>query len=74
MTYKSGVYRHHIGMYLGGHAVKLVGWGIDPDGVEYWKVANSWNEEFGENGYFRIVAGNDECGIESRGTAGIPIV
>jgi hypothetical protein len=33
--------------------------------VEYWKVANSWNEYWGERGYFRIRKGTDECGIES---------
>jgi hypothetical protein len=30
----------------GGHAVKFVGWGVEPgigNGVKYWKVANSWN-------------------------------
>lgn len=71
MTYKSGIYQHVEGEYLGGHAVKLVGWGVE-DGVEYWKIANSWNETWGEEGYFRIIAGKDECGIESRGVAGIP--
>ena len=71
MTYKSGIYQHVEGKPLGGHAVKLVGWGVE-DGVEYWKIANSWNETWGEDGYFRIIAGKDECGIESRGVAGIP--
>ena len=71
LTYKSGIYKHVAGKYLGGHAVKLVGWGVE-DGVEYWKIANSWNEDWGENGYFRIVAGKDECGIEVGPIGGIP--
>ena len=71
MTYKSGIYQHVTGEYLGGHAVKLIGWGVE-DGIEYWKIANSWNEDWGEDGYFRIIAGKDECGIESDGVAGIP--
>ena len=71
MTYKSGIYQHVEGSYLGGHAVKLVGWGVE-DGIEYWKIANSWNEDWGEDGYFRIVAGKDECGIESQCVAGLP--
>ena len=71
MTYKSGIYQHVSGDYLGGHAVKLVGWGVE-NGVEYWKIANSWNESWGENGFFRIVLGKDECGIESEGVAGLP--
>ena len=26
MTYKSGVYKHTTGDYLGGHAIKIIGW------------------------------------------------
>ena len=69
MTYKSGIYQHVTGARLGGHAVKLVGWGVE-NGVEYWKIANSWNEDWGENGYFRIKMG--ECGIEGQVTCGLP--
>ena len=47
----------------GGHAIRIVGWGVD-GGVDYWKIANSWNPFWGEKGYFRIVRGTDECGIE----------
>lgn len=71
LTYKSGVYTHITGDQLGGHAVKLVGWGV-LDGVPYWKVANSWNSDWGNQGYFLIRRGTDECGIESSGVAGIP--
>ena len=48
---------------LGGHAVRIVGWG-EENKVKYWKVANSWNPFWGENGYFRILRGANECGIE----------
>ena len=68
-TYKSGIYQHVSGEKKGGHAVKLVGWGVE-DGVEYWKIANSWNEDWGENGFFRIKMG--ECGIEDENIGGIP--
>jgi len=27
---------------LGGHAVKIIGWGVE-NGEKYWEVANSWN-------------------------------
>jgi len=63
-NYASGVYQHTSGTILGGHAVRIVGWGSD-NGVDYWKVANSWNPYWGEDGYFRIVRGDDDCGIES---------
>jgi cathepsin B len=63
-NYVSGIYKHTTGAFLGGHAIKIVGWG-EQGGVKYWKVANSWNPYWGEAGYFRIVRGTDECGIES---------
>ncbi|KAI1715734.1 papain family cysteine protease domain-containing protein [Ditylenchus destructor] len=56
---------HTGGEYYGFHAVKLIGWGED-NGVPYWTLANSWNTDWGENGFFRIVRGKDECGIESK--------
>ncbi|CAB3397527.1 unnamed protein product [Caenorhabditis bovis] len=69
--YKSGVYVHTTGASLGGHAVKIVGWGVDA-GVPYWLIANSWNINWGENGYFRMLRGTNECGIEHGVVAGIP--
>merc|ERR1711972_50345 len=58
-----------------GRAVKIVGWGTD-NGVDYWKVANSWGASWGEEGYFRILRGQDECGMETMGPpyAGLPAV
>eukprot|EP00591_Stephanopyxis_turris_P000804 CAMPEP_0195514890 /NCGR_PEP_ID=MMETSP0794_2-20130614/6138_1 /TAXON_ID=515487 /ORGANISM="Stephanopyxis turris, Strain CCMP 815" /LENGTH=348 /DNA_ID=CAMNT_0040643231 /DNA_START=66 /DNA_END=1112 /DNA_ORIENTATION=- len=62
-TYKSGVYKHTTGEMLGGHAVEIIGFGVE-DGTDYWLVKNSWNEEWGDNGTFKIVRGTNECGIE----------
>ena len=45
LTYRSGVYTHVTGADLGGHAVKIYGWGTDATGADYWMVANSWNNE-----------------------------
>jgi len=69
MSYSGGVYKHTYGSNVGGHAVKLVGWGQE-NGVNYWICANSWNYGWGENGYFRIAFG--QVGIESQGIAGVP--
>jgi len=49
--------------------VKMIGWGVE-GGVKYWLVANSWNTDWGDNGYFKIIRGIDECGIESELVAG----
>jgi cathepsin B len=62
MTYKSGVYHHVSGAQLGGHAVKIIGWGSDDQG-SYWICANSWGASWGEAGFFRIAAG--DSGIDA---------
>lgn len=67
-NYVSGIYQQTSNTVLGGHAVKITGWGVE-NGVKYWKVANSWNPYWGEKGFFRILRGVDECGIESGATS-----
>jgi len=55
MNYASGVYYHRTGGVMGGHAVKILGWGHDTtSGLDYWLCANSWNTSWGEKGYFKI--------------------
>lgn len=49
--YKSGVYKHITGDSMGGHAVKLIGWGTTADGEDYWLLANQWNRSWGDDGY-----------------------
>jgi len=71
VSYKSGVYVHKTGAALGGHAVKILGWGV-LNNVPYWTVANSWNTDWGAQGYFLIKRGVNECGIESGIVAGLP--
>ncbi|XP_060519631.1 cathepsin B-like [Cylas formicarius] len=71
-SYQSGIYQQTSNVMLGGHAVKIVGWGVE-DGVKYWKIANSWNPRWGEDGYFRIIRGVNSCGIEESVVASVPI-
>ena len=69
MSYKQGIYHHTTGGFLGGHAVKIVGWGVE-DGTKYWIAANSWSTSWGEQGYFRIKEGS--CGFASAGYSCVP--
>ena len=47
------------------HAVVIVGYGVDTDKSEYWIVKNSYGEDWGESGYFRVLAGENLCLIEN---------
>jgi len=69
LTYKSGVYQYQTGDALGGHAVKLIGYG-SLNSVDYWLCQNSWTTTWGDGGYFKILRGQDECGIEDDAVAG----
>jgi len=71
VTYKSGVYQYQNGSALGGHCIKIIGWGVE-NGLPYWLCNNSWTTYWGWNGQFKILRGQDECGIEDEVVAGIP--
>ena len=71
ITYKSGIYQHVVGELIGDHDIKILGWGVE-NGVKYWICVNSWNEEWGDKGFFKIKRGNNECGIENIAYAGMP--
>jgi cathepsin B len=68
-AYSTGVYQHKTGKSLGGHAIKLIGWGVE-NGTPYWLCTNSWNFSWGDKGFFKILRGSNECGIEGSVVAG----
>jgi cathepsin B len=59
MSYKGGIYVKTSTKYLGGHAVKIIGWGQE-NGMDFWIVQNSWGPTWGESGFFRIKMGQCE--------------
>jgi cathepsin B len=75
LAYKSGVYKAGFFIFdpmLGGHAIKILGWG-EENGTKYWLVANSWNEDWGDHGFFKIERGTDQCQIENAMINGGPV-
>uniref|UniRef100_A0A8D9FBM1 Cathepsin B n=1 Tax=Cacopsylla melanoneura TaxID=428564 RepID=A0A8D9FBM1_9HEMI len=64
MLYQSGIYHYVAGQATEGHAVKMIGWGVE-HGVPYWICVNSWGKLWGEEGTFRIRRGVDESSIET---------
>ncbi|XP_044005759.1 zingipain-1-like [Aphidius gifuensis] len=64
--YNSGIYKcPKNSSSIGYHSVRIVGWSETDDSEQYWIAANSWGTEWGENGYFKIAKGINECDIES---------
>eukprot|EP00756_Hemistasia_phaeocysticola_P023126 Hpha_TRINITY_DN15872_c0_g1::TRINITY_DN15872_c0_g1_i1::g.187848::m.187848/K01363/CTSB; cathepsin B len=59
------------GEELGGHAVRIIGWGVAA-GEKYWLVANSFGPHWGiDGGYFKIKKGAGSAGIEQNVVAGV---
>jgi len=64
-NYRGGVISSYCSTQL-DHAVLAVGYGKDSSsGLDYWLIKNSWGTNWGESGYFRLVRGQNECGVLS---------
>lgn len=60
-AYRSGIYQHATGDFVGWHAVAVIGY---DDGAQCWIAKNSWGTGWGEKGFFRIRYG--DCAIDSQ--------
>jgi C1A family cysteine protease len=71
--YKGDIYIHTTGRQTDHHAVVILGWGYDARyNSEYWILRNSWGEDWGERGYFKILFGNYE--VNNMCNASLPMV
>ena len=64
-TYTGGVIDAPSASRLTDHVVEVVGWGQGGDGSDHWVVRNSWGEYWGDRGFFKVKAGENQLGIES---------
>jgi KDEL-tailed cysteine endopeptidase len=63
-TYKNGIITSDDCYKTSDHAITAVGYGVSPQGLEFWIVKNSWGNDWGENGYVRIWnSGKDDVGV-----------
>ena len=56
------------------HSVLLYGWGETENGDKYWELLNSWGEDWGEKGHFRMLRGVDESAVESIAETADPVI
>jgi hypothetical protein len=61
-SYSEGIYEHVWGDLEDSHAVIIIGW---DDNDECWICKNSWDTDWGENGFFRIKWDNCDIGRQS---------
>uniref|UniRef100_A0A1A9VL08 Peptidase C1A papain C-terminal domain-containing protein n=1 Tax=Glossina austeni TaxID=7395 RepID=A0A1A9VL08_GLOAU len=65
LLYKKGIYEdEECNQDEPNHSVLVVGYGTE-DGQDYWTVKNSWDNVWGEEGYFRLPRGKNFCKIAS---------
>lgn len=71
-NYTGGIFIDKTGAKSPNHAISLVGFGVE-NGIPYWIGRNSWGSWWGEKGYFRILRGQNNLGIEIRCSWATPV-
>lgn len=69
LTYKEGVYHRTEDSFKfnGQHIVKIVGWDKQGDGAEFWIVENTFGNDWGEQGYVRVLASDKSTQLDFYG-------
>jgi len=60
-NYANGVFSECTSQSI-NHAVLVVGYGTE-NGVDFWKIKNSWGTDWGDGGFIKIQRGNRQCGV-----------
>jgi len=71
MAYTDGIYYDTTGRVSEDHEISVVGWG-EENGIKYWRVRNSWGSHWGEEGFFKVVRGVNNLGIEADCSWAVP--
>jgi C1A family cysteine protease len=65
---KTTLFDQHISWSSVDHSILLVGYG-EENGIKYWIGMNTWGKKWGENGFFRLLRGENDCNMETMGDA-----
>lgn len=71
LDYTGGIIDDKSGDTNQDHSISIVGWGVEND-TPYWFVRNSWGEYWGLSGYFKIIRGVNNLGIEQECDFAVP--
>ena len=72
LDYNGGIINVNTTEYSIDHAVSIVGYGVE-NGTKFWWVRNSWGTYWGNAGFFKIVRGINNLGIEESCSFAVPV-
>jgi cathepsin X len=72
LNYSGGIFNDTTGAKALDHEISVVGWNVSSSGEPYWIGRNSWGTYWGEQGWFKIIRGTDNLGIEGNCDWAVP--